>query len=134
MRPAADEPAAEEPAAEPGFDEPGFDDPAQELAFWRELATSRGEVIRALHEFNYWHASTIARGEVIAGLEEALDQWRERCLGAEAQVADLQAALPVAERVLALARGGARASLRVFSTRRLALAASRPGRTGRRSI
>jgi len=61
-------------------------DGADELAYWRALAQTRGEVIRALHEFNYWHESTVARGEVIAGLEQSVAEWRERCLTAEARL------------------------------------------------
>jgi hypothetical protein len=66
------------------------DDPA----FWRALADSRGQVIRALHEFNYWHESTVARGEVIAGLERSAAQWRERALAAEAQLQQRSARAP----------------------------------------
>ncbi len=63
-----------------------------ELEFWRALAESRGDVIRALHEFNYWHESTVARGEVIAGLEQAVTLWRERCLAAEARLGSVASA------------------------------------------
>jgi hypothetical protein len=62
-------------------------DEAGDAAYWRALAEERGKVIRALHEFNYWHESTVARGEVVAGLEESVTLWRERCLAAEAQLA-----------------------------------------------
>jgi hypothetical protein len=61
-------------------------DATGELEFWRALAEERGQVIRALHEFNYWHESTVARGEVVAGLEQSLHEWRERCLAAEARL------------------------------------------------
>jgi hypothetical protein len=68
----------------------------EDLAFWRALAESRGQVIRALHEFNYWHESTVARGEVIAGLELSAAQWRERCLAAEARLQERRARTPAA--------------------------------------
>jgi hypothetical protein len=93
---------SEAPAAEPHGD----------VDFWRELARARGQVIRALHEFNYWHESTVARGEVIEGLEEAVAQWRERCLAAESRLA-AQASRP-GSRPSALARRLARAARRVL--------------------
>lgn len=73
---------------------PGAPDSGDDLAFWRALADSRGQVIRALHEFNYWHESTVARGEVIAGLERSVAQWRERCLAAEARLQERSARGP----------------------------------------
>jgi hypothetical protein len=76
-----------------------------DLAYWRALAEVRGEVIRALHEFNYWHESSVARGEVIAGLEESVAMWRARCEGAEARLASPPVGRPGPAR---LARRGGR--------------------------
>jgi hypothetical protein len=85
-----------------------------ELAYWRDLAEQRGQVIRALHEFNYWHESTVARGEVVAGLEESVTIWRERALAAEARLA---AASSAEGGAAALARRGARAVRRAVRSR-----------------
>ena len=86
------------------------EEPGGELAFWRTLAEERGKVIRALHEFNYWHEATVARGEVVAGLEESVALWRERCLAAEAQLAQPAPVAPdpkaLVRRVVRRVRGG----------------------------
>lgn len=88
----------------------------EDLAYWRALAEARGQVIRALHEFNYWHEATIARGEVIAGLEESVASWRERCEEAEAELAVARDSLPGP---VLLARRGVRVVRRTLRSRTL---------------
>ena len=92
-------------------------DAAAELEFWRALAQTRGDVIRALHEFNYWHESTVARGEVIAGLEQAVALWRERCLAAEARLASPAPTGSAARGRTALARRAGRRMRRTVASR-----------------
>jgi hypothetical protein len=103
--------------------QPSGSDDEGDLAFWRSVAQTRGEVIRALHEFNYWHESTVARGEVIAGLEDSVAMWRERCLAAEARLQQRAPEVTAAEGV----RKALRVVRRAVASRALALGSgSRP--------
>jgi hypothetical protein len=97
--------------------DPTADDPAAELAYWHALAEERGKVIRALHEFNYWHESTVARGEVVAGLEKSVELWRERCLAAEARLADPASSTSASAGAAALVRRGVRLARRTLRNR-----------------